>query len=257
MTTDPADVLIVFGQGTYRDGEYHAELPDRDVFIGHAASVREIVARFNYSHVVCSGARTQPAMRDRSEAESFLDLWRDLKVLPDVAHGIALDELALDSAESVYLGLIAARIALGTRPIRRVGVSLAWRFKKARVIHVASDLGITSRFYFHGFASASRSLIGDELLAREREFLDRIERSGDCLLLSSEYDETRRRRFCGDADEPGYDERVRAFPRGLDLLRERFADVFAALDAVRNDRTPATLADLHRTLGAHIIRGEP
>lgn len=256
MSAEFADVLIVFGQGTYRGGEYSAELPDRDVYAGHAAAVGDVASTFNYSQIVCSGGRTQRTMRDRSEAKSFLELWCDLNATPAAAHGIALDEHALDSAESVYLGLMAARLALGTLPMRRIGVFLAWEFKKARVTHAAGDLGIATRFYFHGFAPAARSIVGDQLLARERDFLDRIEASRDCLLLSDRYDETRRRRYCGDPDEPGYEGRLHHFPRRLDTLRERFREVFECLDRVRANRSTDSLADLQRTFGEHVVRAD-
>lgn len=192
-----ADVLIVCGQGTYEDGCFYGESADRDVYLGHAVQVQELVERFRYSHVVLSGGYTQARTPHLSEAESLLGIWDDADSNPAPDSRLMLDIHALDSAENIFMGLIAARSQLGRIPIRRIGVSCAWRFEKARFTHVAAALGIADRFYFHGHAGAEVALFGDEAVAREQAFLAEVGETGDVLLLDEAWERRRFARYHG------------------------------------------------------------
>jgi len=153
-----ADVLIVCGQGVYEDGTYYGEFHDRDVYLDHALRFPEIAERFHYNLVVTSGGFTQPRAPWLSEAESFLRMLEDCQA-PWPKVPIILDEAALDSAENLILGLMTARLVLGSIPIRRVGIWAAWRFKKWRFNRNAEALGIVERTYFHGFVPAAATNI--------------------------------------------------------------------------------------------------
>ncbi len=156
----PLDCLIVCGQGTYRDGRYYGEFHDRDIYLGHAATVRQVVETYKYELVVVSGGYTQEADPRLSEAESFPAMWQDTGSTPTVP--VVLDECALDSPENIICGLMSARWRLlstphAQEPFRRVGAYVAWKFKKWRFNLVAQSLGIVERFYFHGYADSSET----------------------------------------------------------------------------------------------------
>ena len=176
-------MLIVCGQGTYENGRYYTEYPDRDVYLCHAISTKEIVKAFNYTHIVCSGGFTGKATGPRiSEAKSFESIWQDTGTRP--AMPCYMDEVALDSAENVYLGLMEARQNLSDIPIRRIGVFAAWQFKKKRFNCLAKELGIIDHFYFHGLAWAAEAEAGDKAQKGEQDEITRIEQDKDYLLLS-------------------------------------------------------------------------
>lgn len=192
-----ADVLIVCGQGTYADGCFYSEYPDRDVYVGHATEVARLVDRYGYSHVAASGGYTQSATPWLSEAESFLGVWDDTESNPVSDSQLILDIHALDSAENVYLGLVAARSHLKLTPIRRIGVSCAWQFKKRRIVEIARALGIEDRTYFHGYAPAGRALAGEEAQRGEEALLAKLAEDGDVLLLEEHWERRRYARYFG------------------------------------------------------------
>jgi hypothetical protein len=247
-----ADVLIVCGQGTYENGEYSAEFPDRDVYLDHAISVKAVAERFAYSHIVCSGGFTQPGMRHVSEAQSFQAMWQDTNSVPN--QPVFLDEYSLDSAENVYLGLMVARGNLGIEPIRRVGVFAAWDFKKPRFNMVAKELGIVSRFYFHGFAPASRANAGERALAGENKFLSEMSGTEDYLLLLPDAALKREGRYCGKEDEPDYQQRHTAYPDRLNPLRKQFPDVFRRFDSLCTERNSDVLEELRTAFKQQVIK---
>lgn len=222
-TAESSDVLIVCGQGTYEKGNYYTEYPDRDVYLNHAASVKEIVGRFNYTHVVCSGGPTQSATGPLSEARSFEAMWDDTNSWPVARASVFWDEAALDSGENVYLGLMQARIGLGAVPIRRIGVFAAWKFKKVRFNCLARETGIIDRFYFHGLAPTEEADAGERALQGENAQVKRIVEANDHLLLGDEWEQKRETRYRGTV---GYDNR-------LNHLRKRFPDFFKILDEIR------------------------
>jgi hypothetical protein len=237
-----ADVLIVGGQGAYKDGEYFAEFPDRDVYLGHAIAVREVAERYRYSCIVCSGGLTQKLIPTLSEAASFENMWGDTNSRP--TQPVYLDEFSLDSAENVYIGLMVARISLGDRcVIRRIGVFSAWDFKKARFNRVAEKLGIINRFYFHGFAPASRANAGDRLLRGENAFLEQITTDDDDLVLGRERHLKRKQRYSGTN-----------FSERLKTVKDRFPDVFAALaELADNPRDQAAVTTLQKAFRHFVI----
>jgi hypothetical protein len=152
------DVLLVCGQGVYDSGTYYGEFHDRDVYFDHAVRFPEVSRRLGFTAVVLSGGFTQARAPSESEAESFLRILKDAQIdAPNVP--IILDECALDSAENLLLGLMTARLVLGSAPIRRIGIWAAWRFKKWRFNRNAQALGIVEQTYFYGFADASATNI--------------------------------------------------------------------------------------------------
>jgi hypothetical protein len=217
-----ADVLIVCGQGVYTKGAFYTEYPDRDVYVAHALAVQEVLAQFRYSHVVCSGGFTQQDAPHISEARSFGALWDDLAAWPAGKERVFWDELSLDSAENVYLGLMAAREGLGRIPIRRVGVFAAWKFKKARFNAIAGELGLGPRLYFHGLASAEDANAGRQARQGELAQVRELGETNDMLMLGAKWEAKRLARYRG----PDY--RGRLMGR-----RGRFEAVFQALDHLR------------------------
>lgn len=247
-----ANVLIVCGQGTYNNGEYSAEFPDRDVYLDHAIEVKTIAERFAYSHIVCSGGFTQPGMRDISEAQSFQTIWADMNSTP--SQPVILDKYSLDSAENLYFGLMVARMKLDVEPIQRIGVFAAWDFKKPRFNMVAQELGIIRQFYFHGFAPASRADAEERALAGETKFLSDVDISKDYLLLLSNADAKRKARYSGKADESDYLQRLAEYPKRLNPLRSQFPDVFQRFDFLSAGSNAQILAELQTTFRQQVMK---
>jgi len=227
-----SDALIVCGQGTYKNGNYYTEYPDRDVYLKHAIKVAQIVEEFKYTHVVCSGGFTQKSTLELSEAESFYAMWDDMDSWPMDRDKISLDKLSLDSAENVYLGLMAARIGLENVPIRRISVFAAWKFKKARFNSIAKELGIIDRFYFHGLAWINEADAGERALQGENAQMKKIIDANDYLLLSDEWEQKRQSRYQG----PDYDNR-------LNERRKQFPKFFKVLDDIRRQGMQDELKD--------------
>lgn len=230
-----ADVLVVCGQGVYADGTYYGEFHDRDVYFEHALTFPEIASRFNYNVVVTSGGFTQPRAPWLSEAESFLRILRDADVpAPDTP--VILDETALDSAENLLLGLMTARLALGTMPIRRVGIWAAWRFKKWRFNRNAEALGIVERTYFHGFSPATVTNVQvppDD--ARQRTFSEyRDDETEFRLLRAPDKEAKRQKRWQNNRFDTSRDPSLSGLPQGNLPLWSRCA---------RGDSAPAMQYD--------------
>jgi len=214
-------VLIVGGQGTYRDGHYYTEFPDRDLAIQHCAGTKRIVDENFFTHVVFSGGFTQAQTPELSEAKSFLNMWTETQTKPIAS--IFYDEVALDSAENVIFGLMALRLAEPKAKIRRIGFYSLWQFKKQRMNSLAKALGIENQFYFYFFALAELANAGRLAQEGEEKQLASMAATGDYLLRGKEWEEKRRNRYKGD--DP-YDTRDKK-------LRERFEKVFDALDGLQ------------------------
>jgi hypothetical protein len=217
-----ADILIACGQGTYRDGCFYSEFDDRAVCLDHALSARGIVERFAYTHVVASGGFTQRATPDLSEAESFLRVWEEFDAGPLPRERVYVDDVALDSAENISLGILAARLGLGAGVrIRRIGVLAAWSRKGYRFGAAARALGIQERFYFHGFGPAEAMNVHDPTPKPTLAEYGHLARDlSEALLLGHAFEDKRRRRYRGAI--PYAERRAR-------LVRE-FPAVFAALE---------------------------
>jgi hypothetical protein len=234
------DVLIVCGQGTYEDGMFYTEYPDRDVYFRHAITVTEIVSQYRYTHIVCSGGYTQRMTPSLSEARSFLNVWADTDSKPDIKKSFFLDEISLDSAENVYLSLMAARKELKPiERIRRIGLFAAWKFKKDRFTALARELGIEQRFYFHGLANADEAIAGAQALQGELDQMRSIRSSNDHLLLSEKWENKRLNRY-SKPDPPKYEGR-------LLTLRNRFGMVFEIIDRIRDNGATQELREEFQT----------
>jgi hypothetical protein len=193
--------------------------------------VKDIIDQYNYTHVVCCGGFTRPETPALSEAESFLNVWDDTRSWPKGESrgnhpSVFLDDLSLDSAENVYLGLMAAREGLkerglGNIPIRRIGVSAAWKFKKKRFNCLARELGIIDCFYFEGLAWADEAEAGEAALQGEMKQMKEMAEVGDYLLISAALGTSKRkRRYQG----PNYDDRLnmaeQQFPKFICALKD-------------------------------------
>jgi len=230
MSNNFADILIVCGQGVYRDGFFHCEYDDRDVYLGHGVEAKNVFAKFKYTHLVCSGGFTRFEAPDCSEAAGFIRMWADTGAAPSVDP--IFDEISLDSGENLFFGLMAARRRLDNIPFRRVGAFSAWAFKKARFNLVARTLGIVDRFYFHGFAGAAET--GVEVPTTEFRKPSKNEYDEDTddryLLLATKWEEKRRRRWQRNPEElvragaASYERRLSAleaeFPSVMDARRK-------------------------------------
>ena len=162
--------------------------------------------------------------------------------MPDAR--LMLDIHALDSAENVFLGLIAARSHLNLTPIRRIGLLAAWHFEKQRFQAIARALGIEERYYFHGYAPAERALAGEEALRDERALLAELDASGDVLLLEEEWERRRYARYHGG----DYLDRI------TDLV-PLFPDFFQALLNVRMwGMEPRLVAELQQAFQDDVVK---
>lgn len=192
---ETVDALIVGGQGTFKDGNYYTEYPDRELSLEYVMNIRDIVERFRYTVVICSGGYTQKETTDLSEAKSFLNIWNETQTKPNCQ--IVLDEVALDSAENVIFGLMALRLRLKEREakINRIGFYSQWHFKKPRMTSLATDLGIDRCFFFHGHAEADKANAGDKAKAGELVQLEKMKSRNDFLLRGSDWGEKREKRY--------------------------------------------------------------
>jgi hypothetical protein len=119
---------------------------------------------------------------------------------------------------------MVARDHLGEIPMRRIGVYAAWKFKKPRFNHLARELGIIRRFYFHGLATTDEAEAGK--LARQGEVsqVEEIRAINDHLLLSHKWEGKRAKRYAKD---------LNCYKHRLGDLKTRFGDFFDACDSIR------------------------
>lgn len=230
-----ADVLVVCGQGVYADGKYYGEFHDRDVYFDHALTFPAIAERYKYNVIVTSGGFTQDRAPWLSEAESFLRMLNDAQFSMPAAP-IVLDEAALDSAENLLLGLMTARLVLGSIPIHRVGIWAAWQFKKWRFNRNAEALGIVENTYFHGFSPATATNYQvPPVDARQRtrsEYLDDVIEYG--LLREPDKENKRQKRWQNNRFDPARDKSINSIP-------DKTSNQWSC--SVRGDTTPMMLFD--------------
>jgi hypothetical protein len=215
---DRVDALIVGGQGTFNESSYFTEFPDRELGLEYVMKVRDIVDRFRYNVVICSGGYTQKETPILSEAESFLNIWAETMTKP--ACSVVLDNVALDSAENVIFGLMTLRLKEPGAKLQRIGFYSQWHFKKPRMTSLAADLGIDKRFYFHGYADADHANAGEAAKAGELGQFEKMKNQRDFLLRGEEWTEKRVTRHRHPS--------ISFAERDLEL-RTAFPAVFAAL----------------------------
>ena len=211
--------IIVGGQGTYRDGLYYTEYPDRQLCLKHMMAVGDVARELKYNHVICSGGPTKRETPGITEAQSFANFWDETDTKP-VGIGLSYDHVALDSAENIIFGLMRLRMDVG-KGVRfgRIGFFSLWWFKKPRMNGLAAQLGIMDKFYFHGFAHANVANAGEQAVSGERRQVERIAREGDFVQQRDGMKQKRSGRYCGTDYER----------RTIDL-RSRFKETFRALD---------------------------
>lgn len=217
---DAISPLIVGGQGTYFNGRYYTEFPDRALALDHMAEVARVVENADYNCVVCSGGFTKKETPDLSEAKSIVNYWTEIQRRPRAE--VVLDEVALDSAENVIFGLMSLRKAFPDRPIKRICFYSLWQFKKPRMTSLAECLGIAEQFYFRAFSDERKANAGLKALKGEQNQYERMKLESDFLLRGQYWQKKRFDRFHANAR---YAERDNEF-------RELFPDVFTALDSL-------------------------
>jgi hypothetical protein len=242
MDIDQVDVLISGGQGTYKNGGYYSEHPDRELSLGYVMNVPKLVEDFRYDVVIPSGGYTQKETPTLSEAESFLYIWDETMTRPVCP--VVLDKIALDSAENVIFGLMAWRLKEPGARLGRIGFYSQWLFKKPRMTYLAADLGISSRFFFHGYADADQANASEAARAGELRQLESMRAQGDFLLRGKEWAEKRAKR---------YQHPTIAFAERDEKLRKAFPAVFAALDqlaltTVEEIRSESPVMDAHEAI---------
>ncbi|MBC7924459.1 MAG: hypothetical protein H7039_02275 [Bryobacteraceae bacterium] len=236
--------LIIGGQGTYHDSEFHTEFPDRELSLEYMMEVAAVAHRFKYTHIVPSGGFTQSLTPQTSEAASFPEVWKEFAI--DLEGRVVVnDEVALDSAENVICGLMAVRIHenanhVTPRRIGRIGFFSQWHFKKRRMTELARQLGIEKSFYFHGYAHALKAAAGDAAQSGEQRQLDRMIATNDFLLLAEEWETKRRQRFKPGRNDDGTETNafISAYENRFanseyDLLAS-FAVVYEALKSLKH-----------------------
>lgn len=234
MTTskqEAIDLLIVCGHGTYEPetGQFHGEFNERDLYIQQAVETSELVDTFKYNMIVSSGSFTRQATPNLSEAKSFAAIWEDFDCWPGEADPdnplYAWEEAALDSTQNIVFSLMQARLALRAQgrdiPFRRIGVQTIWRFKRDRYTLLADALGFVDRFYFHGYAHASRAQDPEAALRGEQSQMQRVKDTNDPFLLDLHWAKKRNAR---SASPPRRAQK-------LHQLQDAFPGCFAALSA--------------------------
>ena len=186
--------MIHAGQGTYFNGGFYADFPDHQIFYSHVLETFRLMKHdnvFQYDLCIPSGADTKLDTPDISEANSFLKILTEKKL--HEGFNYELDELALDSAENLIFGLMAARVRLindnqANMPIGKIGFSCAFKFKAWRLNTNAKSLGILPFFYFHGYSSETTFPVPDNYkkpspsIVNDEKYLLR---SRICLLYTS------------------------------------------------------------------------
>lgn len=219
------NVLIVGGQGTYLNGKYYTEFPDRALALDHIAEVAKVVEDASYNCVVCSGGFTKEETPNLSEAESILNYWGEVQKRPRV--DVILDEVALDSAENIIFGLMALRQTIKDYPIERICFYSLWQFKKPRMTSLAKDLGIENQFFFRAFTDERKANAGPAALAGEQKQYESMKIYNDFLLRGKTWEEKRIKRY----------EKTSIIFNERDLaLRNDFKKTFAALDRLKETK---------------------
>jgi hypothetical protein len=229
--------LIVGGQGTYQDGHYYTEYPDRDLAIQHCVGIKAVVDQQHFTHVVLSGGYTQAQTPALSEARSFLNIWQETQTRPNVP--VILDEIALDSAENVIFGLMSLRFEEPKVRIKRIGFYSLWQFKKQRMTFLAKALGIESQLFFYALALAELANAGRLAQDGEEKQLASMAATQDYLLRGKEWESKRISRFRGDV-----------YANRVDDLRNRFPRTFATLDGLQS----VTLCEVQSQASANLAR---
>ncbi len=214
--------LIVGGQGTFQEGRFYTEFPDRELSLEYVMRVRDVVAAFHYTHVICSGGYTQKETPTLSEAESFWNIWDETQTRPAAAP-IVYDKVALDSAENVIFGLMQLRLEHPKLRIGRIGFFSQWQFKITRMNSTAGELGIDKNFFFHGHANADKANAGEKAKAGEFAQVEKMANRRDFLLRGEEWEEKRRNRYRHPS---------KPFAERDGHLRTNFPRVFKALDCL-------------------------
>lgn len=212
--------LLVGGQGTYRDGHYYTEHPDRDLSVNHAASVQAVARDGHFTHVVCCGGYTQRQTPGLSEAESFEKMWAETQTRP--AQPVILETTSLDSAENIIFGLMELRLDEASSPIARIGFYSQWQFKKPRMTRLAAMLGIETQFYFSAYTDHLKANASELARIGEQKQYDELVATGDFLLRGAKWEKKRHERY---QHSDAYENRIARY-------LHRFPAVFAALDAL-------------------------
>ncbi len=233
---DQVDALIVGGQGTFCEGAYFTEFPDRELSLEYVMKVRDVVERFRYNVVICSGGYTRKETPTLSEADSFLNMWNETQTKPSCP--VVLDRVALDSAENVICGLMALRLKEPGARVRRIGFYSQWHFKKPRMTSLATDLGIDKSFFFHGHADADHANAGDAAKAGELRQLETMRSQGDFLLLGKDWAEKRLKR---------HQHPTLSFAERDSELRQAFPAVFCALGRLERTTVEELLRENHES----------
>lgn len=270
LSKNGVNPLIICGQGTYFNGEYYSEYPDESLCLHQAIEVNTVIQKFNYDFLVRSGGFTQSKAPWLSEAQSFIDMWKEMNVKVKIPH--ITDDIALDSSENLLFGLIMARIALidkgdGEIPFRRIGAFAVWSYKRHRFSKNAQSLGIGSRFYFHGFADAEAATF--EILPHRRKKPTFEEFEADSnpqkyLLRNAQFEIKRRKRWQNNTgtdknlsnldkwerktDDKNNDiimkydgQIISRYSERLSIVNQYFPDLFLALKKLEANQNEETL----------------
>jgi hypothetical protein len=249
MTIHP---LIIGGQGAYKDSCFYTEYPDRELCLEYLMEVRNLAERWNFTHIVCSGGKTQAQTPALTEAESIINYWKESETTPKISENkIFMEDKALDSSENVIFGLMKVREGCGTEEMGRIGFYSLWQFKKQRMNGLAKQLGIQERFYFIAYADADKANARDLAEEGEGKNVAEMGRIEDFVLQKPEWESKRRDRFKGSGIE--YNNRTldyrKIFPRtfeALDILSKDTIEEIMELDLARDELVEKAIKELRR-----------
>jgi hypothetical protein len=260
MNDETIRPLIIGGQGTYMGSNFYTEFPDRELSLEYMMEAPVVAERFQYNYLVPSGGFTQIGTQNFSEAASFEKVWKEFSIRVS-GYEVVKDEVALDSAENVIYGLMAARVhslveLRQVRPIGRIGFFSQWHFKKRRMTQLAKQLGIEKAFFFHGYAHAQEAAAGDQAQGGEKTQLDQMIANDDFLLLGDDWAKKRKARYQIGRDKAGtaesdfeahFDNRIFAEIPSRDArrvdLRKVFEKVHQCLDDVKTISLDALIGE--------------
>ncbi len=226
--------LIVGGQGTYQNGCFYTEYPDRELCLEYIREIGNFAEKWGYTHIICSGGYTQKQTPDLSEAQSIRRFMEESGTIPSSGIKIEEDRIALDSSENIIFSLMELRINEPHKTIQRIGFYSLWQFKKARMNGLAKQLDIQERFYFSAYTDATKANAGDLAKKGEEAQLAEMIATDDFVLRKEPWEKMKQKK-------KGWDEKRRDRFVGTDYstrdvgLRAQYPKTFEALDGLRKD----------------------
>lgn len=210
MRKDKKDTLmIVCGQGTYKNTRFYSEFPEKNAYLGHILKIPEKIQTYRPDYVIFSGGYTQKETGSKlSESESIPIILRE-KLNIRFDHQFMfynstkihyLREIsALDSVENILYSIFKYRISSGKNleDIKKIYIYSTWSFKKKRFLMASNSLGIKNKVQFLHYSQGKEITNLAKALQSEKEIIRKLKTQKDCLMRGQDWETKRRNRFQG------------------------------------------------------------